>query len=75
MKISRRLILKVAYELIEKQGRTTQIEIQDEIEKRLGRSLTHGEKIRVTRILKNELCVDGMERDKDNGFRRIYIFL
>ena len=75
MRISKRLILKVAKELIKEQGRITQVDVQLEISRILGRELTHGEKIRITRILKNELYVDGMWRDKNNDYQRIYVFL
>ncbi len=74
MRISKRWIKRVANEKLREKGRITQIEIHEEIERRLGRELTHGEKIRITLVLKNEYFVENEERDKENG-QRIYLFM
>lgn len=74
MRISKRWIKRVANEKLREKGRITQIEIHEEIERRLGRELTHGEKIRITLVLKNEYLVENEERDKENG-QRIYLFM
>ncbi len=74
MRISKRLILKVAEELRERQGNITQIAVHDAIEKKLGRQLTQGEKVRITLILRNELSLKKVERDK-KSYSRIFYFL
>ena len=75
MKISKRLILKVAEELIKENDKISQIEIHREIEERMGRTLSVNEKRRITQILRNEYIVDRVERDKNNGNQRIFYFL
>ncbi len=69
MKISKRLIKKVANELLEKNGRITQYEVHYEISQRLGRTLTPGEKRRITVILKNEYFLEKVEIEKDTRIR------
>ena len=63
MRIPKRLIKKVAYEKLREKGRITQIEVQDEIEKILGRQLTQGEKVRITLVLRNEYPLEGVDED------------
>ncbi len=75
LKISKRLILRVAEELRSEHGKFTQVELHNEIEKRIGRALTVNEKRRVTMILRNEFVIDEVVRDKQNDYMRIYIFL
>ncbi|NPA75596.1 MAG: hypothetical protein GXO25_05910 [Euryarchaeota archaeon] len=75
MKLSRKLILNTATQLRQKRGRFTQVELHTEIEKRIGRALTVNEKRRVTMIIRNEFVIDEVERDKQNGYMRIYVFL
>jgi len=75
LKLSRKLILNTATQLRQKRGRFTQVELHTEIEKRIGRALTVNEKRRVTMIIRNEFVIDEVERDKQNGYMRIYVFL
>ena len=69
MRISKRLIRRVADNLISKKGVVSQYEIHEEIERKLGRSLTTGEKVRITLILRNEYIVDRVDVEKDSRIK------
>lgn len=72
MKLSKRLILKVAYDVYEQYGEFTQHDIHEKIEQHLGRTLTISEKRRITQILRREFVAVKTERDRTNY--RIYIY-
>ena len=74
MRLSKRLIKRIAEELIYQNSIINQYELHREIEKHLGRSLTADEKRRVSVILRNEYNYVKMERNKENSWRRIYYY-
>ncbi len=71
MRIPRRLILSVYRDLASKQESVTQFDVHLEISRRLGRRLEIGEKIRITRVLLEELGVKG---ERQEGSYRILLF-
>ncbi len=74
MKISKKIILKYANELLRSNGSFTQVELHTHIERRIGRQLTANEKRRITMILRNEYVVSKVERDRNNSYARIFYF-
>ena len=65
MKISSRLIIKVAMQLLEEDGKIVHIELHKRIEETLGRRLTINDKRRITQILNREFIQERTERKKD----------
>ena len=71
MKLPRRLIIRIALQLKIERGEITQYDVHEAIAKYLGRHLTQGEKVRITRILEDELGIKEVKRD---WMYRVYIF-
>ena len=66
MRISKRLIKRIANSLFSQKGPVSQKEIHSEIERVLGRRLKTNEKTRITLVLRYEYKVVKTEKDKDN---------
>lgn len=73
MKISRRLVIKIALQVLDERGVATQYDIHTAIAEHLKRQLTTGEKIRITRILSSEFYVSETRREGQDKVR-IYVF-
>ena len=71
MRLSYKLVIAVAEQLLYDKKEITQDDVQYAISKILGRGLGIGEKERITSILKNNFTVAKIERE-DN--RKIYYF-
>ena len=73
MRIPRRLVIKIALQVLDERGAATQYDIHMAIAEHLKRQLTIGEKVRITKILESELNI--RERKRDNKGIRVYIFI
>lgn len=71
MKLPRKLIIRIALQLKIERGEITQYDVHDAVAKHLGRPLTQGEKVRITRILEDEFGIKEVKRD---WMYRVYIF-
>jgi len=65
MKISSRLIIKVAMQMLEEDGKIVQVELHSRIEEYIGRRLTINDKRRITQILNREFIQQKAERKRD----------
>lgn len=74
MRISKKLILRVAYEIAEEREEFTQYDVHDRIEERLRRPLTISEKRRITQILRREFIPVRRERNR-NEYRTYTHFI
>jgi len=71
-RISKRLIRKIAQAILIRKKTATQIEIQQEIERYIGRPLSKYEKVRITLVLEEHYTVKRRKIDPKTKRRVIY---
>ncbi len=73
MKIPRRIVVKIAIQVIKERGAVTQFDIHTAIEEYLNRQLSVGDKVRITKILESEFNLAEVRREGSDKIR-VYFF-
>ncbi len=73
MKIPRRIVVKIAIQVIKERGAVTQFDIHTAIEEYLNRQLSVGDKVRITKILESEFNIVEVRREGADKIR-VYVF-